>query len=103
MVTQVTTLQVIEMIEKENAVVIDIRDPGSFANGHIENATRVDNDNFQSFIESADKNIPIIVCCYHGNSSIGATEAINNLGYKGFSLQGGMSGWMLANPVVQGG
>ena len=90
---QVTPEQALEMIQQDSAVVIDIRDAQSFAQGHIENAQRIDNDNFQAFIESADKEKPIIVCCYHGNSSQPAAQSIAGLGFKSFSMQGGMSGW----------
>jgi len=100
MINQIDAQEAQKMIDTQNAVVIDIRDPASFANGHIENAIRIDNENFQAFIDSADKETPIIVCCYHGNSSQAATGVIDDLGFKGFSLQGGMSDWMLSRPVV---
>ncbi len=101
MIKQISIVEAVSMIEKENPLIVDIRDAGSFANGHIENAIRVDNENFQSFVDSADKNKPLIVCCYHGVSSQSATEAFNRFGFNGYSLQGGMSAWMLSQPVVK--
>lgn len=101
MVKQISVVEAVEMIAKENPLIVDIRDPASFDVGHIENAVRVDNENFQSFIDAADKDKPLIVCCYHGNSSQPATDTFNSFGFNGHSLQGGMSAWMLSQPVVQ--
>ena len=101
MIKQITIAEAQTLLAQENATVIDIRDAISFANGHIKNAIRVDNENFQSFVDTADKNIPVIVCCYHGNSSQAATSVLDSLGFNGHSLIGGMSDWMLSNSVVQ--
>ena len=90
---EITAEQALEMIEKENAVLIDIRDANSFEQIHIEGAKRIDNDNFQAFIDAADRSKAIIVCCYHGISSQPAAQSIISMGFKSFSLQGGMAGW----------
>ncbi|MFT6733349.1 MAG: thiosulfate sulfurtransferase [Polaribacter sp.] len=100
MINQVTAPQAQELIDNSGAVVIDIRDANSFEQGHIENAIRIDNDNFQAFIESADKEKPIIVCCYHGNSSQPASQTVASFGFKSYSLQGGMGAWTINMPVV---
>ena len=49
MINQVTPQQADQLIKESSAIVIDIRDANSFAQGHIEGATRIDNDNFQAF------------------------------------------------------
>ena len=100
MIKQITLEEAEVLIEQKNANIVDIRDPASFDNGHIKNAIRIDNDNFQSFVESADKTLPLVVCCYHGNSSQPATETFNSFGFDGHSLIGGMSAWSLAKSVV---
>lgn len=97
---QITPQQAEQLIKESDAIVIDIRDANSFAQGHIDGATRIDNDNFQAFIESADKEKPIIVCCYHGNSSQPASQTVASFGFKSYSLQGGMSAWALMMPSV---
>lgn len=92
-----------KLIKNDNVTVVDIRDENSFANGHIKNAIRVDNANIQSFITEADKSKPLMVVCYHGNSSISASSFFDSQGFKQvYSLDGGMASWMLSKPVVQG-
>lgn len=99
MIKQVNAVEAAKLIEGHKALVVDIRDQNSFEQGHIANAVRVDNDNFQEYVDSQDKTLPLIVCCYHGNSSQAVTGVFNSFGFDAHSLQGGMSGWMLSNPV----
>ncbi len=82
------------LIENENATVIDIRDPASYELGHIDNASHIDNSNVQTFLEDADKSLPLIVCCYHGNMSKGAADFFSQQGFeRSYSLDGGFTLW----------
>lgn len=86
-------------IIENNAVVVDIRDLASFQTSHVTDAISLTNDNVQSFIDSTDKSKPIIVCCYHGNSSKGAAEYLAAEGFKEvYSLNGGFSQWSATFP-----
>jgi thiosulfate sulfurtransferase len=86
--------QALSLIDTENAVVIDIRDVASFQTGHIDSAINVDNNNVQSFIGGADKEVPLIVCCYHGNMSQGAADFFGQQGFtRSCSLDGGYAQW----------
>jgi thiosulfate sulfurtransferase len=83
-----------EMFEEDSANVVDIRDPGSYAAGHIPNAVSLNDGNVKEYIESADKEKPLIVCCYHGNSSRGAAEYLSQNGFKEvYSMTGGFEAW----------
>ncbi|MGB0494724.1 MAG: rhodanese-like domain-containing protein [Kangiellaceae bacterium] len=101
MVNHINILEAANLLQQKRAIAIDIRDAASFAQGHIEGAIRIDNDNFQSFIESANKDTAIIVCCYHGNASQPASLSISGLGFESYSLQGGMTEWCLTQPTIQ--
>ncbi len=84
----------LELITKENAQVVDIRDENSYQAGHITAAIHIDNQSLGGFLESAIKDLPLIVCCYHGISSKGAAEFLANQGFdQCFSLDGGFSSW----------
>ena len=86
------------IIENDGAIV-DIRDLVSFQTSHMTNAISLTNDNVQNFIDSAEKSQPIIVCCYHGNSSKGAAEYLASQGFKEvYSLNGGFSQWSAMFP-----
>ena len=81
--------------------IVDIRDPQSFANGHMPNAAPLNNDNFAAFVEQAPKNTPVVVVCYHGVSSQQAAQVIAQQGFETvYSMDGGFEAWRQANLVV---
>lgn len=83
-----------------NANVVDIRDPQSFQLGHISGSVRLDNDNVQAFISSAEQTTPLIVCCYHGNSSQPAAAWLAEMGFQQvYSLDGGFELWQQQFPT----
>jgi len=90
------------MLKEGNAQLVDIRDEQSFAAGHIEGARHLDNTTLQSFIEEADPDQPVIVYCYHGNSSQPAASFLNERGFEEvYSMDGGFEDWRSQYPVKQ--
>ena len=86
-------------IIENNAAIVDIRALVSFQTSHMSKALNLTNDNVQDFIEKTDKQQPVIVCCYHGNSSKGAAEYLASQGFKEvYSLNGGFSQWSAMFP-----
>jgi len=87
------------LFEQGNVAIADIRDAMSFDAGHIRAATRVDNHCFINVTAATDKDQPLVVCCYHGNSSQGAAQFFGEQGYTNvYSLDGGYEMWKLAFP-----
>jgi thiosulfate sulfurtransferase len=83
-----------ELIEKNDVTLLDIRDPGSFAENNIQNSINVSNENVEHIVASADKDKPLIVYCYHGNSSKGAADYFYSMGFKkSYSVNGGFEDW----------
>tara|TARA_R110001599_G_scaffold96295_3_gene249073 strand:+ start:596 stop:916 length:321 start_codon:yes stop_codon:yes gene_type:complete len=84
---------------EQGAALVDIRDPQSFALGHISNAVRLDNDNLPGYLATANKHTPLIICCYHGNSSQPAAAYLASLGFdQVYSLDGGFELWRQQYP-----
>jgi len=82
------------LIADQQAVVVDIRDPESYAAGHIDGALHLDNESLPGFVADTPRDKPIIVCCYHGNSSQGAAAFLASQGFSEcYSLDGGFSAW----------
>ena len=87
------------MMATNQPQIIDIRDAMSFDAGRITGAQRVDNNNISEFMAAADKNTPLLVCCYHGNSSQGAAQYFAEQGFSEvYSLDGGFEMWKMAFP-----
>ncbi len=89
-----------QMMATGSPVVVDIRDPASFQSGRITNALHLSNDSISDFIRNADLDAPVIVCCYHGNSSQQAAQFLVSQDFtEVYSLDGGFTQWQLQYPT----
>ncbi|MES2819512.1 MAG: thiosulfate sulfurtransferase GlpE [Pseudomonadota bacterium] len=89
-----------QALRAQGAAVVDIRDPQSYARGHIRGATHLDNHSLAAFLAAADLKQPLIVSCYHGNSSQGAAAYLAEQGFaEVYSLDGGFELWHAQYPA----
>jgi thiosulfate sulfurtransferase len=86
-----------QIIETGDVTIVDIRDAASFSRGHITGAQSLNEDNVQTFMQKADKQIPLICYCYRGFSSQQAAGFFVGQGFKEvYSIDGGWEGWKAA-------
>jgi thiosulfate sulfurtransferase len=91
---QISVIEAKSMMESRQATVVDIRDGQSFQQGHIAGAVHLDNTTVQSFLETADLDLPLIVYCYHGHSSMSAAQFLCEKGFdEVYSMDGGYEMW----------
>ena len=80
----------------ENQLLIDIRTPKEFEQGHIEGVVNINfyDGNFLNEISKFDKTKPIFIYCRSGNRTSSASEKMAKLGFiKIYDLQGGIKKW----------
>ncbi|KGQ70342.1 rhodanese-like domain-containing protein [Chelonobacter oris] len=98
--------QLTQLINKENAVVVDVRTLDEFQRGHIIGSVQVlpsEIKNRNAAVLEKHKNVPLIVADAGG---LGSESLANQLHKQGFnpiySLKEGISGWKAANlPLVK--
>ena len=101
----VTPAQLTQLVNHNNAVVIDTRSESEFANGHIVNAINMPlselASNNKQVIHLKDKTV--IAYCTSGMSSKKACKHLTTSGIeKVFNLSGGINGWINDKlPVVK--
>lgn len=89
-----------KVLNDKSHVVVDIRDPASFQAGHIPDSFHLTNDNLTDFIREADLDAPLVVCCYHGNSSQQAAQFMASQDFSEvYSLDGGFVDWQANYPA----
>lgn len=98
--------QVTHLINRENAVVVDVRNADSFGEGHIVGAVSLplkDIDKQYKKIEKS-KTKPIIVVCALGNEASRAAALLTQKGFSTvYTLGGGLRAWQAADlPLVKG-
>jgi len=87
-----------------NEVLLDVRTPEEFAQGHIVNAVNLDmeNPNFGSEIAKLDKSKTYIVFCRSGNRALTASKTMTANGLKVAYSKEGITAWLTAKlPVVK--
>ncbi|SUU34162.1 rhodanese domain-containing protein [Actinobacillus seminis] len=100
--SEITPQQAWEMMNEQQAVLVDIRDLPRFTYSHPQNAFHLTNQNYGEFQQRYDFNHPIIVSCYHGISSRNIAAFLVEQGYKNvYSLIGGFDGWMRAELPIE--
>jgi len=83
-----------QKLDQKESLFVDIRDPASYGQAHIPGAIHLHDGNVQEFVQKTEKEKPIVVYCYHGNSSLGATAFLIENGCKNVvSMSGGFEGW----------
>ncbi len=92
------------LMNKEDAVVVDVRSDEEFRKGRIVGAKQLPESQIQAQNFSAVekyKDTPIIVVCETGMRSSGAADKLSKAGFtKVYNLRGGMAAWREANLPV---
>ncbi|WNN44618.1 MULTISPECIES: thiosulfate sulfurtransferase GlpE [Winslowiella] len=95
----ISVQQAQQRLEQGAALLIDIRDPQSFAAAHASGAFHLTNDSLNTFMQQTDFSTPVLVMCYHGNSSKGAAQYLLTQGFdQAYSIDGGFDAWRAAFP-----
>jgi len=83
-----------QLMSGGNALVLDMRDPGSYESGHIDGAEHVTEANIFNFLSGTPKDKPVLIYCYHGNASQVYAKTFADFHFnKVYSLDGGYEGW----------
>ncbi|SDB34257.1 thiosulfate sulfurtransferase [Pseudidiomarina indica] len=83
-----------QLWQQQQALFVDIRDERSFAAVHIPGSLRLTDANLPQFLAELDDDTPVVVVCYHGNSSQGAAQYLAHQGIDSVSsLDGGITAW----------
>ena len=99
MFEHISVQQLIELLSQQAVNIVDIRDGQSFAAGHIPNSILLDNNTVPEYVTNTNKQMPLVVCCYHGNSSQGAAQYLSEQKFqKVYSLDGGFEAWKATQP-----
>lgn len=87
-------------INREDAVVVDVRESDEWLKGHIPGARHIALAQLEKRIHEIEKfkERPLIVCCASGGRSSKACSVLQKAGFtKVFNLNGGMGAWAEAN------
>ena len=103
---EVGTFEAVQLINRRDALVLDVRDTGDYAAGHVANAKHIPEAQLADRMKELDKHKsrPIIVSCGTGSRSHVVTGALRKQGFaEVFALKGGVAAWQQASLPLEKG
>lgn len=101
---QVDTLEAVQKINREDALVVDVRELAEVAQGKIARAKHIPLGELKSRIGELEKykTKSIIMVCRSGSRSAGACGILSKQGFtEVYNLAGGMIAWQQSNLPVE--
>jgi rhodanese-related sulfurtransferase len=100
-----STQMLTNMVNREDAIVVDVRPQAEFNKGHIHGARNIPLSKLKENLKSLEKyeNTPIIMVCANGITVASACSTLKKAGFQQVNkLAGGMGSWVGDNlPVVK--
>ena len=94
----------VQLINRERAVVVDVREPDEFAAGHVTGAKNVPLNELEQKLPGTVKNksLPLLLICATGARAQRAVATAKKLGYEqAQAVSGGLKSWKEANLPVE--
>lgn len=102
----VTPAQLTSLINREDALLVDLSGSADFDKGHIPGSKNVQPSQFdpESKLLAKVRELPVVVACRSGTASADAAKRLVKAGFKKvYWLDGGISAWQAANlPLAKG-
>ena len=102
----VSPAQLTSLINREDALLVDLSASADFDKGHIPGSKNVQPSQFdpESKLLAKVRELPVVVACRSGNASADAAKRLVKAGFKKvYWLDGGISAWQAANlPLAKG-
>ena len=101
--SQLSPVEATMLVNREDAIIIDVREQGEYAQGHIPNARHIPAGELDRRSKEMEKwkDHPVILCCATGARSSSAGNALKKAGFaKVYNLRGGMMEWQKAGQPV---
>ena len=103
-VAQVGALEAVQLMNRRDAVVLDVRETAEYAAGHIPNARNIPFAQLTDRLRELEKlkARPIIISGHTGARAAKVCEALKKIGFNDvFALRGGLNGWVEASLPVE--
>jgi rhodanese-related sulfurtransferase len=101
---EVGPLEAVQLMNRRDAVVLDVRDAVQYKSGHITNARNVPEKELDARAKELEriKSKPIIVCCPRGHRSASIAGRLRKQGFdEVVTLRGGLAAWQQANMPLE--
>ena len=102
----VNSTQATQLINREDAQIVDVREPDEYASGHLPESRNIPVGRLEERIGELDKfkDTPLILVCQTGARSTGSCKQLIKLGFtRVHNLEGGINAWRASGlPLKKG-
>lgn len=100
---EIGAFEAVQLINRRDALVLDVRDTGDYAAGHIVNAKHMPEAQLADRMKELEKyrSRPIIVSCRTGLRGQAVAGLLRKQGYEVFALRGGVAAWQQASMPLE--
>lgn len=94
----------VNLINHQNAVIIDLRNESAFLEGHIVGALNIPSQTLDKKIGTLQKykETPILLVCARGMTGKTSADLLKQKGFQALNLEGGIEAWRQASlPLVK--
>lgn len=101
---EVSVFEAVQLINRQDAVVIDVRDTGEYEAGHLASAKHVVEKQLTERLQDLEKfkGRPMIVVCQSGMRSSTAVQVLRRSGFdQAVNMRGGIGAWQQAGMPLE--
>jgi rhodanese-related sulfurtransferase len=101
---EVGVAEAVQMINRKDAAIVDVREPGEFKAGHIPNARNIPAGQLKERTKDLEKlkSKPVLLVCQSGSRSAQVSSSLQKEGFGDLAaLAGGMGAWQQAGMPVE--
>lgn len=86
--------EALRLWQSKEAILIDVRTPGEYRDGHIPDVVNIPLDELEKRMGEVPKDKKVVLICRTGNRSAEGTRLLRGKGFTNvFNSTGGMSSW----------
>jgi len=103
-VPEVDTVEAVNLINRQDALLLDVREDSEYESGHIPNSKHIPAGRIAERVRELEKykDKPVLVLCRSGNRSTAACSILKKQGFGDVrSLRGGIEAWQQASLPVK--
>ncbi|GAC69317.1 rhodanese-like domain-containing protein [Gordonia soli] len=89
--------------EETGRVMLDVREDDEWAAGHIRGALHIPLGDVPARIDEIDPDAELLVVCHSSGRAMRVLQYLDQIGYEGVCVRGGMVDWVQSGKPVETG
>lgn len=98
---RISASEALTLLAQDDAMVFDVRDSAAYQAGHLAKAANLAMERIPAWSKRLNKDAPVLVYCYHGNSSQEYAQMLADFRFnRVYSVDGGFAALLDAGAAL---